>query len=515
MKIGILYPAPLEAALSSAAYHMLLGYLSREARVPVYTYFIDWDGHLRAGSPGAPSPRSLDAVLVSVFYELGLPRIVSALAESGLDPRGPRREGPIVITGGPLATANPIPVLGFSDAILPGEAEPVLDGIVASLERPSRQARLEALAEEGLLVPGVSDVPVDKVYVEDLDSSWYPTSIEIPRGVEPVWGRSYPLETSRGCSRGCRFCMEGYIFRPPRHRSYKRLKDLLEEGLASSGLGKVSFYSLSFFDNPSAEAILAYAVEELGLEVSVPSLRVDTLTRRRLELIARGGQRSIAIAPETGSCRIGRLLNKLISPERVVDIVAEAVGAGIRSVKLYIITPTHYETEEDFEATVNLIVEAAREARSRGGRLRVSANPLIPKPSTPLQWLGFVDIELARRRMKALKRLSSVGVRVDYYDPKMARVQAAVGRGGWGVDRLVVEWGLEGGGLGGLRRAARKLGVRLERLWGPLPQDEDPPWHDLVRLPGASPSVLRREYEAFLDSLASLTATGTCTPAGT
>ncbi|MEB3860209.1 MAG: radical SAM protein, partial [Desulfurococcales archaeon] len=415
--------------------------------------------------------------------------------------RGGRRDGdPVVIVGGPAVTANPLPVSGIADAVLVGEAEPVIDDIIDALDKPSRRSRLRALAEiEGVYVPGYSDGPVRRVYVPRLDESWYPVDQRAPPGVEPVWGRSFMLETTRGCGRFCRFCMEGHVFLPKRDRSLHRLRELLEEGVRASGVGKVSFYSLIFFDNPASDAILEHALS-MGLEVSVPSIRAETLTWERARMIAEGGQRTITIAPETGSCTIARAIRKPIGRAGGVEAARIAFESGIRNVKLYLMTGFPGETREDLEETVSMVREIALIAAKSGGHLRVSLNPLIPKPMTPLQWVGFDAKRVEGILMEASKALRKAGAgRITLLDARTAAAQVILSRGDERLSKVIALWAMRGGMLGSLKAAAREAGVDLGEYLASWPPSREPPWHSIVEDRFARVEILRRELEIYLE----------------
>jgi len=492
--VGLLYLSDRRVAYSSLAFHMLRGYL-QEAGVPVHTYFLE-GGEVR-GEGVQPHPRKLPLMLVSLPYELMYLDLARALTYIGVPPTRQGRQGPVIVAGGPAVTANPAPVTEILDAALIGEAEPLLDSIADAADKGSRSAVLESLAsEEGILVPGYKD-KARKVHVKKLDEAWYPVRQHIPPNVEPVWGRSYMLETTRGCARMCRFCMEGMVFLPKRDRSYPRLQELLDEGVGVNKVGKVSFYSLAFFDSPHAEKILSYAVEK-GLEVSVPSIRAETLTTERARLIAAGGQRTITIAPETGSCRLGKAINKCIGREGALTAVQNALEGGVRNVKLYIMVGFPGETEDDIEETIAMIREASKLVSRGGGRLRVSINPFMPKPMTALQWAPLEDVGSLRKKIARMyKQAAKSGAQASSYDPKWALAQTILARGGPELGSLILEWARRGGKLGALRAAARVTRIDLARYTGELPETLELPWHRLVDHPYVKPERLLAEYRVY------------------
>jgi len=501
--VGVAYPSNRSVALSSLAYHMLVGMLE-ERGVGVRRYFLE-DGEVVEPKRYRGSPRSNIALLVSLPYELMYVDMVRMLDSMGIpafrEARG--EEHPIIIAGGPAVTANPLPVHDIVDAVLVGELEPAIDGIVDALSRDGRSSRLKALSEvEGLLVPGYSSGPVERVYARDLDTAWYPIRQELLEGVEPVWGKAFLLETTRGCARGCRFCMEGYILRPKRDRSFQTLKRLLEEGVEVNKVSKVSFYSLIFFDNPASDMILEYAVT-MGLEVSVPSIRAETLTLERAKLIAEGGQRTITIAPETGSCIIAKAILKPIGPKLTLEAVENALEGGIKNIKLYLMTGFPGETEEDLEETIKMAVEVGETVRRRGGIVKATVNPLMPKPQTPLQWLGFNIEEVEQKLGRIKKELSKAGIETSIFNPDWAAAEVAIGRSGAEMGKAIVEWARKGGGPRTLARIAGNHGIDIEQYLKPWDPNNTPPWHDIVKNPYGDIKTLRREFKTYIDIVSS------------
>ncbi|MEB3765693.1 MAG: radical SAM protein [Desulfurococcales archaeon] len=499
-RIGIGYLAPRNVAYSSLFFRFLK-HMLRVNNVYAGTYFLDDDIELE---DTRSSPAKLDALFVSLPYEIMYRDLVEFYNKTSIMPyRSKADDNLIVIGGGPAVTANPLPVLDFLDVILVGEIEEVFDDIISILsERTSKTTKLKKLAElRGVIVPRLEleiEKQVERIYTRDLDKYTVVFDQKLPPEVEPVWGRSYAIESSRGCGRGCRFCMEGFIFRPKRDRSFHTLKNLIDNA-REQGYNKISFYSLAFFDNPDAEKALEYAVS-MGYEVSVPSIRAETITERRLELIKEGGQKTLTIAPETASCRLCNAINKRIGKDLVLEIIEKMLGIGLRQVKMYIMVGFPGETEDDISEIISLIRESSLLLAKAGGKLKISINQFMPKPVTPLQWAPLKDYLATRKIIRLIgKEARKIGAEASWYDPRWARIQTILSRGDREVSKIIYSWARHGKGLGAFRRAVRESGIDPEKYLAEWPATFDPPWHKIIRHPYASLKLLRREYEIFQD----------------
>ncbi len=502
-KIAIYYPAPRNIAYSSLFYRYLRYRLSTEG---LYggSVFLEDNGILVERGVGDSNPRDSRVVFSSLPFEIMYRDYAELLLRMGLNPwRRRAGDGRVIIVGGPAVSGNPLPMLPLVDAVLVGEIENVEDQIFSIVDFPRERLIEELAGIPGMLVPQLMgerlgrEGPVERNYVRSLDDYLVPFEQFIPENLEPVWGRSYAVEASRGCSRGCRFCLEGFVFRPKRDLGRRRLFEHIEFAYELK-FNKINFYSLSFFDNPWAEKALEHAIS-LGLQTSVPSVRIDTLNPDRIKLIKEGGQRTLTIAPETGSKRLCMAIRKGFTPNDTLAVVEEAVEAGFTQIKLYFMVGFPGETREDLEESVSLIEKASTIVRRVGGRIKISVNPFVPKPVTPLQWAGFIGHLEAKKRIAFLeKAVRRRGGEASKYDPKWARIQAVLSRGDSSLARLIVEWASIGRGLGDFRRALRESGVKIDKFLESWSPDYTPPWHRIVRHPFASLRLLRREYEAFI-----------------
>lgn len=494
VRAAVAYPGGYRLALSSLVYHQLYYLLCMHDGVAVERVVETGSGYVSLDS--ASKLKDFDLVFVPLHYEFDYLKLAEMLGDL------PPEKRPIVIVGGPTVMANPIPVSGLIDAAVIGEAEPVLHRIVdivaeyKGLDR--RRIREELSSVDGIYVPGVRDSGVREVIAWNLDVQPYPARQLQNTEIEPIWGRSFLLEVTRGCFRSCRFCMEGCIFRAKRERSLSVLKRLLEAGLKENRTGKVTFLSLSFFDHSEGERVLEVALE-LGASYSVPSMRVDLLNDHRLELIARGGQRTLTIAPETGSPRIAEAINKAVTKSDTIEVVAKAFRIGFHAVKLYLMIGFPGESPEDVKATIELMKSVARVAKEAGKEVRFAVNPFMPKPYTPLQWLNMMSVEYLRRVYSYMKHALSGGLygRFTTYDPRWAAVQVALSRFSSDASRLLLLWKAHGGGLAGWRRACREAGVNVKNLLARIDPDVSLPWLESVRISYTPVRYLRREYDRY------------------
>ena len=357
---------------------------------------------------------------------------------------------PIVIAGGPCATFNPEPFADFIDAFIIGEGE----GIVSRVLDVIRDGKMEGLDRHAILrqlanVPGVY-VPslYVPIYSEDGKFKGYdivdgaPKTIKrhfemLTSGGETVvatnyteFGAMYIIEVARGCGRHCRFCMAGYCFRVPRVRPLEILKEGVDR---AEKLGKkVGLMGAAISDYPEVDELVTY-IRSKDMRYSCASLRADSLTQAVVDGLADSGQKTITIAPETGSERLRRVINKGISEEHLKNAATLSAKSGIQHMRLYIMIGLPTETDEDIEAIVGLAERTQAHMAEVGckGRLTLSINPFIPKPFTPFQWMAMDNQKTVEKKLQYIKKALQKNRRIEVLveSPKEAYIQGVLARG--------------------------------------------------------------------------------------
>jgi radical SAM family uncharacterized protein len=443
--------------------------LMRQHGLPQFTV----DGHRPV--------RAFDVLGVSFATELCYTNLLTALDLAGIPLSAADRgaDDPVVLAGG-HAAFNPEPVAEFIDGAVLGDGEQAVLAITDLIRdwkaagRPGgRDGLLLQLAQRGgVYVPRFYDVhyqpasaggAIDRVVpnrpgvprtvakhtVVDLDAWPYPRKPVVPLA-ESVHER-FSVEIFRGCTRGCRFCQAGMITRPVRERSITTIGSMVEEGLAASGFGEVGLLSLSSADHSEINEIavdLADRYEGTNTSLSLPSTRVDAFNVTLADELSRNGRRSgLTFAPEGGTDRIRKVINKMVTEDDLIKTVSTAYASGWRQVKLYFMCGLPTETDEDVVAIARVaqrVIEAGRSASGRKDiRCTVSIGGFVPKPHTPFQWAAQTDHEVVDARLKALgaairadRRYGrSIGFR--YHDGKPSMIEGLLSRGDRRVAKVI------------------------------------------------------------------------------
>lgn len=371
--------------------------------------------------------RSFDVLAFTMQYEEDYVNMLRMLMRAGINPlKSERRESdPIVIAGGQAVSANPTLISAFADAVFIGELEPKLPELLDSLmDGRSKAEKLLSLSD------------IDCVYVEGKDYVKRSTAVNLDdtphivaqvtptdrsEVLDPIFADALYVEVSRSCGRRCRFCLLAWTNGPFRYRSYDRFIELLEEGLKRSSASKVVFIGANVFDVPRLKDMCRDVLNR-GLSLSIPSLRPDAVDHELLELIKRGGQRSLALGFESTSYNLRRFLGKSYPDEVIEESFELASKYGIRDIKAYLIVGLPGESPADVEACGDTF---RRLASKYNVNVHVSINPLIPKPNTPLQWLPPLKPAQVREIYRAyLKALRHRRVKVDTLKPHRAYVQS-------------------------------------------------------------------------------------------
>lgn len=539
VKVALAYPDLYEIGMSNVALPILYELLNRQPETlceRVFAPWMDMSQALRQASIPLLSLesqrplREFDLIGFSLGYELTCTNVLNMLDLAGIPVLSAERDQsyPLIIAGGSCAL-NPEPLTDFIDLFVIGEGEDVVLELLSTLQRWKQEGgkKIDLLRQlaaiPGIYVPSFYEpkydtegkvasirpgVPEARTRVERRIVAVLPPPFTKPvvPYIEVVHDRA-GVEIQRGCPRGCRFCQAGMIYRPLRHRPMEEIVTAVGHLLKNCGYSEVSLISLNTSDYPGIERLvstIAQRYQNYPLSLSLPSLRLESFSAALLESLSFQKKTTLTFAPEAGSERLRKVINKTIAEEQIIATLATAIDKGWLNLKLYFMIGLPTETMVDVESIAKLVARI-RQLRNRGNpRLRISLSTFVPKAHTPFQWMPQDTAEQLRAKHEIAKSgLRRLGVQLSWQDPETSLLEAVLSRGDRRLGKVIHRaWQLgctfdawsEGFSYQKWLLAFEQAGID-PRFYAhrKRPLDEILPWSHIDV--GISPHFLQQEYQ--------------------
>lgn len=458
-RMALVYPNHYAVGMSNLGFQTVYRLANEQPHVVCERAFLNESSrtHLPVFSEESSRPlKDFDVVAFSVAFENDYPNIVQMMHQAGIASAREQRSppDPLLLAGGVACMLNPEPLAPFFDCFLIGEAEHLIKSFF-DLYDPAEQNRRRLLAQMAAVLPGLyvpefyqpryteagryagyrplGNVPARIELVRD-DKLIHPPACSSVLSPQSAFDSAYLIEVGRGCPHGCRFCSAGFIYRPPRFQGRQKLADCIQEG--ARWTDRIGLVGAAVSDLPDIDDICQMAQTQ-NIRVSFSSLRADALSDELVDALVRSKVKTATIAPDAGSERLRRVINKNLTEDVILTATEKLVGSGIANLRLYFMMGLPTETEEDIDALIELVqkirtvfVDASR-PKGRLGNITVGLNCFVPKPSTPFQWAAMATRSQLKRSQKKIRRALDAmpNVRVHSDRVRGAIRQAVLSRG--------------------------------------------------------------------------------------
>lgn len=479
IRVAFCFPDVYEVGMSHLGSRILYHMYNKREDTYCERVFTPWpdmekllrENQISLGTLETKDPlKEFDFLVFTLQYEMSYTNILNMLSLSNIPLRSKDRDDsfPIVLCGGPCAY-NPEPLYDIADIFVMGEGEEVNSEILDIYkESSSKEEFLKKVCNvKGVYVPAFYEVTykedgtieefkgkydfvpkkVVKRIINNFNDVDYPDKLIVPY-TEIVHDRIV-LETFRGCSRGCRFCQAGMIYRPIREKKKEKLMELLEEIKKNTGYEEVSLSSLSICDYSDIGPLVTSIIEKYKDEkfgVSLPSIRIDSFYVELLNEIQKVRKTGLTFAPEAGTQRMRDVINKGVTEDDLLKSVYSAFSSGYSTIKLYTMVGLPYEEEEDVVGIAHMsskvvgeYFKVPKEKRQRGLRVNVSSAIFVPKPFTPFQWVPQDDMENVMKKVRKLKEnIKDRAISYNYHESKVSYLEAIMARGDRRVCNVII-----------------------------------------------------------------------------
>ena len=432
IRFGLCYPNVYRAAMSSLGYNLLYNLINEREDTWCERIIYPNIKSLESNTP----VNHFDIISFSLQFEEDYFNVLEILKDTGIPLKREERteNDPLIIAGGPCATANPMPLSDYIDIFIIGEGENTINEFLDIYNDFQNTDLKKFLEIDGVYIPEFDNTArISKI--ENMDDNYHITRPIVTKSddenFKSVFNNSIMLNVSRGCTRGCRFCMAGYLYRPVRETNWKKLVNIAIENRENTDLNKVTLIGAAVSDYKNLDKLIN-GLENEGFQISTPSLRIESITKETLETLKKSGLKTITLAPESIP-RLRKVINKDILENKIFTVIKNAVELNF-NLKFYFLIGIPGESNDDIKELCEYMKKIAH-MHNNPKKVKFSINPVIPKPHTPLQWepYDFKDIKKKTRYIK--KEMKNYNIKCE--SPKKGLIQYILSCGNSGIGELI------------------------------------------------------------------------------